>query len=132
MDDAKRRDLGLLILRVGMGGMFVGHGLPKMLGGPERWAALGRNMTHFGIDFAPTFWGFMASFAELGGGVMLALGVAFRPACALLLATMVVASTKHLVGGDGFGKASHAIEAAIVFLSLLLIGSGRYAFRPRR
>jgi putative oxidoreductase len=126
MDESKRRDLGLLLLRVGIGGMFVGHGLPKMLGGPKRWAALGKAMENLGIDFAPMLWGFMAAFAELGGGVLLALGVMFRPACALLLCTMVVAATRHLVNGDGFGRSSHAIEAAILFAALLLIGAGRY------
>ena len=42
---------------------------------------------------------------------------------------MIVASTRHLVAGDGFGKSSHAIEAAILFLSLLWIGPGRYRLR---
>ena len=122
----RQRDLGLLLLRVGIGAMFVGHGWPKMIGGPAKWEALGRAMEVFGIGFAPVFWGFMAAFAELGGGVLLALGIAFRPACALLLSTMIVASARHLTQGDGFGKASHAIEAAILFLSLLWIGPGAY------
>jgi putative oxidoreductase len=71
----------------------------------------------------------MAAFAELGGGLLLALGVAFRPACALLLCTMIVASARHLSQGDGFGKSSHAIEAGILFLSLLLIGPGAYRLK---
>lgn len=120
------RDLGLLLLRLGLGGMFVYHGLPKLLGGPARWEALGRATRAFGIDFAPTFFGFMAAVAEAGGGLCLALGLLFRPALAMLVSTMVVAAAFHLDRGDGFGKASHAIEAAIVFASMLLIGPGRY------
>jgi putative oxidoreductase len=125
----RQRDLGLLVLRVGIGVMFMAHGWPKMAGGPEKWAALGSAMDTLGIGFAPAFWGFMAALAELVGGLLLALGVAFRPACALLLCTMIVASTKHLAAGDGFGKSSHAIEAGILFLSLLLIGPGAYRVR---
>lgn len=129
MDEAKRRDLGLLVLRVGIGAMFMGHGWPKLIGGPERWTALGKAMANLGIDFAPTFWGFAAAISEFGGGLLLATGLLFRPACALLLCTMSVASTKHLTGGDSFGQASHAIEAAILFFALLLIGPGRYRLR---
>lgn len=129
MDEGKHRDLGLLVLRVGMGAMFIGHGLPKLLGGPKRWTQVGEAMGSLGIDFAPTFWGFAAAISEFGGGLLLAAGIQFRAACALLLCTMLVASTKHVIGGDGFGKSSHAIEAAILFLSLIFIGPGRYRLR---
>lgn len=127
-----RRDLGLLLLRVGLGGMFVYHGLPKLLGGPARWEALGRATRALGLDFAPTAFGFMAAVAEAGGGLCLALGVLFRPALALLVCTMLVAASFHLDRGDGFGKASHAIEAAIVFACLILIGPGRYVASFKR
>lgn len=128
----RQRDLGLLLLRVGIGAMFMAHGWPKMIGGPAKWESIGSATQVFGLAFAPLFWGFMAALAELGGGLLLALGIAFRPACALLLCTMVVASAKHLSQGDGFGKASHAIEAAILFLSLLLIGPGAYRLKGFR
>jgi putative oxidoreductase len=49
----------------------------------------------------------------------------------MLLATMVVASVMHLQDGDGFTKSSHAIEAAIVFAALILIGPGRFAVQRR-
>lgn len=128
----KHRDLGLLILRVGMGAMFVSHGLPKLLGGVARWESLGRAMQHLGIDFAPVFWGFMAGFAETVGGIALAAGLAFRPACALLTFTMLVAVTKHFAQGDDFARASHAIEAGILFVSLFLIGPGAWRLRLQR
>jgi len=120
------------VLRVGIGAMFMAHGWPKMAGGPAKWEALGEAVAVFGIGFAPVFWGFMAAFAELVGGLLLALGVAFRPACALLLSTMIVASARHIAQGDGFGKASHAIEAGILFFSLLLIGPGAYCLKGLR
>ena len=31
----KYRDIGLLFLRIGIGVMFIMHGLPKLIGGPE-------------------------------------------------------------------------------------------------
>jgi putative oxidoreductase len=123
----KYKNIGLLILRLGIGGMFIFHGAPKFFGGPERWENLGAAMAVFGIRFAPTVWGFMAAFAEFAGGICVILGFFFRPACMLLTLTMIVAATKLLNGGEGLGRAAHAIEDGIVFLSLIFIGPGKYS-----
>ncbi|MBM4362370.1 MAG: DoxX family protein [Deltaproteobacteria bacterium] len=126
-----RRDLGLLVLGRGIGGMFVAHGLPKLTGGPARWHALGENMRHLGVDFAPSVWGLAAALAEGLGGLCLAAGVAFRPAAAALTSTMIVAATSHLAKGDPFVKTSHSVEAGILFASLVLIGPGELRLRRR-
>lgn len=120
-------DFGLLLLRAGIGVMFILHGLPKLMGGPEKWTQIGQTMDLVGIDQAPAFWGFMAGFAEVVGGFLLAMGFLFRSACILLLITMIIATTRHVVAGDGFGGYSHATEAAILFFSLLFIGPGKYS-----
>lgn len=121
------RDLGLLILRIGIGVMFMIHGWPKIAGGMEMWTGLGGSMSNLGIEFAPAFWGFMAAFAEFFGGLLLAWGLFFRVTNLLLVFTMIVAALVHLKGEDGFGGASHAIEAGILFFSFLFIGPGRYS-----
>ena len=126
------RDVGLLVLRVGLGAMFIGHGLPKLLGGPDGWTRLGRTMEIFGIDQAHLFFGFMAAFSESVGGLCLVLGLAVRPAAGLLLCTMIVAAAKHITAGDGFGGSSHAVEDGIVFLALLFMGGGRYTLDRSR
>ncbi|PTX18996.1 putative oxidoreductase [Pontibacter mucosus] len=123
----KTKNFGLLLLRVGIGVMFILHGWPKMAGGMARWEAIGQNMQLLGIDFMPVFWGLMAAVAEVVGGGLLVLGFLFRPACALLLITMLVATLRHVAGGDGFGGYSHSLEAAILFASLLFIGPGKYS-----
>ena len=123
----KYRDSGLLILRVGIGIMFMGHGYPKVLGGPEKWASLGGAMKSFGIDFFPTFWGSLAAFAELVGGALLAIGFLTRPACFFLLITMIVAAAMHISKGHPFMKYAHSVEASILFLSLIFIGPGKYS-----
>jgi putative oxidoreductase len=119
-------DAGLLVLRLGIGTMFIVHGAPKLLDGPDRWERLGESMTNLGISFAPTFWGFMAAVSECVGGALMILGIVFRQAMAFMLVTMAVATVHHFAGGDSIGRASHAIEAGFVFLSLLIIGPGRY------
>lgn len=123
----KYRDFGLLVLRVGLGALFLWHGAPKLLGGPEKWEKLGAAMSHVGVHAVPVFWGFMAGFSEFFGGLGLILGFFFRPACILLTTTMAVAASMHLGKGEGLQAASHAIEDGIVFLSLLFIGPGKYS-----
>lgn len=121
-------DIGLLVLRIGLGAMFVfHHGLPKVLGGPERWEKIGAAAGNFGIHFAPMFWGFMAMVAEFGGGVCLMLGLLFRPSAALLVINMIVAAASHIARGEGLPGADHAIEVGIVFLALAFIGPGKYS-----
>lgn len=123
----KYKDHGLLIMRVGLGLMFIGHGWPKLVGGPEKWAKVGKAMGDLGIDFAPAFWGFMAAIAETFGGLLLALGLGTRAALFLLAFTMMVAAIKHLSAGDSFGKWSHSVEACITFVGLFFIGPGRFS-----
>lgn len=126
--ESKYRDHGLLILRIGIGLMFlIAHGWKKMEGGPELWSQIGGAMGNLGITFAPTFWGFMASFTESFGALFFALGLFFRPVSAALFFTMAIAGLFHLMKGDGLGIASHAIEAAIVFFACIFIGPGRFS-----
>lgn len=121
------RDAGLLVLRVGLGVMFMLHGWGKISGGMEMWEKLGGAMANLGITFMPAFWGFMAAFAEFGGGLMLALGLLTRVAGFLMFFTMIVAVTVHVSKGDDMGGWSHAAEAGIVFFSLILIGPGAFS-----
>jgi putative oxidoreductase len=120
----KYRDVGLLLLRVGLGIAFICHGWPKLAGGAKTWEMLGNAA---GTP-APVVMGFIAGLIELGGGLLLALGLFFRPAAALLFLQMLVALFRvHLPHGDPFNTYSHALEDAIVFLSLILIGPGKYS-----
>jgi putative oxidoreductase len=123
----KHRDVGLLILRIGIGAMFIYHGAPKIFGGHQMWTNVGLiAMPGLGIKFAPAFWGFMAAFSEFAGGILIILGLFFRIACSLLLITMGVATHLQLTSA-GMLAASQPIEDGILFLSLLIIGPGRYS-----
>lgn len=130
-DRDKFTDAGLALLRVGLGAMFIAHGLPKLAGGPPLWAQLGGAMQHLGVTFAPAAWGLAAALAESLGGLALAAGLGTRLAAAALLATMIVASIMHLAQGEGFTGASHAMEDGIAFLALLVAGAGRHSLDHR-
>ena len=111
---------GLLLLRLGIGLMFVVvHGWPKISGGVETWERLGLNV---GITLVPAFWGFLAAASEFVGGLCLITGILFRPACALLAATMAGAVIYNFRLGQGL--ASHPFEIGLLFVSLFWIGPG--------
>ena len=120
------RNIGLLILRIGLGIMFILHGYPKMFGGPDTWVQVGMATQYLGIDFAPMFFGFMAGVVEFFGGIFLLAGLFFTPTVSFLFVVMLVATAKHIGAADGFVSTSHSIEMAIVFLALLFIGPGKY------
>ena len=118
---------GLLIMRIGLGVMMITHGYPKLMGGPEKWNKLGGAMTNLGVHSHHTFWGFMAGAAEGIGGLLVLLGLFFRPSCMLIIFTMIVAAAKHIADGDGLGGAGHAIELAFTFIGLMFVGPGKYS-----
>jgi putative oxidoreductase len=107
--------------------MMMMHGYPKLSGGVEKWTKLGTSIEVIGIHFVPIFWGFMAAITESVGGLFMLLGLFFRPTMFFLLFTMIVATAKHLSGGDTIMDASHAIELGVLFLSLFIIGPGKYS-----
>jgi putative oxidoreductase len=120
-------NIALLVLRVGIGISFVFvYGYEKILGGTDTWAGLGSNMAVLGITFWPVVWGFMAAAAEFVGGILLMLGLAFRPALVLLSGTMIVAAIGHTFG-DISGGPWHATEMLTVFITLLITGPGAYS-----
>jgi putative oxidoreductase len=125
----KTQNIGLLILRVGIGIMFILHGYPKIIAGPEMWGKLGQSMALLGVTYQPQFWGCMAAVSEFFGGICLVTGLFFRPLCSLLTFTMFVATMLLFHQGQGFNAASHPLEDAIVFVSLLIIGPGTYTMQ---
>jgi putative oxidoreductase len=124
----KYRDYGLLLLRAGIGLMFVTiHGFPHISGGVQTWAGLGKTFNSLvGISFIPVFWGFMAAISEFVGGMCLVAGVLFRLACALIFVTMLIAVVMNLRGGYGFSGGSQALELGVICLSLILTGPGKF------
>lgn len=121
-------DLGLLIIRLGLGISFIFiHGLPKIKGGPELWLRLGKSMSNLGINFLPEFWGFMSAFSEFVIPVFIITGLFFRPALLLIAFTMFVAMLLHLTNMDPWLKVAYPMELLFVFAGLFLIGPGRFS-----
>ena len=94
------RDLGLLALRVGVGGTLVAHGAQKLFGwfgggGPDQTGAMFEQ-----IGFRPGRpHAVAAGVNEAGGGALLVLGLGTPGASAAVAATMLVASSMHIDSG---------------------------------
>lgn len=121
------RDLGLLFLRLGLGVMMIFHGWPKLAGGLHKWEDVGEAMGVLGIHFLPGMWGFFAAVAETLGGLLVALGAAFRPATILLTCNFIVATAMVYQTKGAFIDWSRPAEMLILFFSLIFIGAGKYS-----
>lgn len=131
-----QKDLGLLILRVGIGAMFILHGIPKLIGGPAGWEGLAQH----GLPFLPEgfisiAFGFAAMATELVGGLLLALGKFHRIVCAGLAGVMLVAFTTKIGSVTGIGnfakEAGWPLELLIVFVALYFMGPGKFTVGKR-
>lgn len=123
----RQRDLGLFLLRVSVGVIMIIHGVPKFLGGTEILKEVGLAMGHLGVTFIPVFWGFMAAFSEVLGGLLLIVGFLFRPACFFLGFTMVIATLLNYSDESNFGSVAYSLTMTFLFFSLIFIGPGRYS-----
>lgn len=127
----KFKNTGLLLIRLGLGILFILHGYPKLLGGPELWTGVGGAMGNLGITFMPMLWGLLAAMAETIGGICLLFGLFFRPMAIAMAFTMVVAALSHIERGQGLAGASHALEMCTVFIGLAFVGPGKYSIDKR-
>jgi len=123
----KYKNYGLLILRVGLGIMFIYHGFPKLSGGPAKWEPLGMAMGSVGVHFLPMLWGFLSAVTETIGGLLMIPGLFFRPVCVLMLLNLIIAAFFTFSQSGSFSDATHAIEDAITFAGLLFLGPGLYS-----
>jgi putative oxidoreductase len=121
------KDTALLIARFVVGAFFIFvHGYPKLGGGPERWEKLGSALSTLGIhDFHMDF-GFLAGLFEFIGGILIVLGLWFRPASLAIFMVLLVASARNLLT-DGWFAAAHPIEVMMLMLVFAFVGPGRYS-----
>jgi putative oxidoreductase len=125
------QDLGLLVLRVGVGLMFLLlHGLPRLVE-PESWARVGRAVSYLGIDFGHQLWGFAAVLSLTLGALCLILGFAHRPAALALTVTMAVAAIWRHYPFAGWSASSYAVSMMIVCLGLVFTGPGRLSLQGK-
>jgi putative oxidoreductase len=128
-------DLGLVLLRFAVGGVFLAHGAQKVFGlwGGPGIAGFAQYLQGFGYTNTTTL-AWVNGVGELVGGAFVVLGL-FTPAAAAGLLAIMINSTLLKAATGGFFIASpagaNAVELDVVLglaaAALVLTGAGRIA-----
>ncbi|MBZ9557912.1 MULTISPECIES: DoxX family protein [unclassified Modicisalibacter] len=124
--------LGKLLLRLGVGGLILLHGIAKLLN-PGTLSWIGGLVADHGL---PTFLAYGVLLGEVVGPVMAILGWQTRIAGALMAGNMLVAialvHTGQLLALTDRGGWALELQGMFLIgaLTLIFLGSGRMAVRP--
>src|SRR5688500_13167407 len=89
-------DTGLLIVRVVIGLLVVGHGAQKLFGWHRGYGLRGTGAYLAGLGYRPgVLFALIAGLSEFGGGALLALGLATPVAAVLVVAVMINVASGH-------------------------------------
>ncbi|HEU4396589.1 MAG TPA: DoxX family protein [Actinomycetota bacterium] len=124
-------DLGLLILRLVFGALFIGHGTQKLFGwfGGHGPSGTGGFLRSLGFQPGRQF-AVVNGLAEAGGGLLLGLGLLTPLAAAAIIGVMVTATIAvHVPNGiwNQNGGVEFTITNAAIAQALAFVGPGAYS-----
>jgi len=122
------KDWSMMFLRLVVGFVFVFHGVGKFAG-DSTIAGFAQGLDSMGVPL-PLLNAYLATAAELGGGLMLMLGLGARAATIPIIFTMLVAiGLVH--GKNGFSMAESGFEYNLVLIAgalpILRNGAGLFS-----
>ncbi|MCB6182496.1 DoxX family protein [Leeia sp. TBRC 13508] len=129
MIDTRTAPYAAFVLRLALGTMFIAHALLKIMvftlpGTAQFFASVG----------FPGWLAYPTAFAELGGGLLLIVGVYPRLVAGALIPLLIGATTVHLGNGWSFTNANGGWEYPVFLVAAalvqLLIGDGAFALKP--
>ena len=130
------QDLGLLLLRVALGVVFIAHGLQKAFGwwGGEGLDGFKAALIEAGYQHAELLT-YVAAGAQIAAGVLLVLGlftpVAAAGALAFLVNSVLVTFSAQREDGGLFvlgSDAEYLLVLTALAAAIILVGPGRYGF----
>ena len=116
------KDYSILVLRLGIGGVFIGHGYLKLTGLQQFAGFLEKTGTPFVDIMAPA-----VAAIEFLGGIAILLGTSTRVAALLLIAVMVVAMVTVTLPRGFAGGYDLNLALLAGLLCLLFGGPGKFA-----
>jgi putative oxidoreductase len=126
-------DFGPLILRLGLAGVFIAHGLPKLNPNSDMKGIPGVTgfFNQLGIPF-PGFFAWVVGLLEVIGPALLVLGLGTRIigfALAINMAVAIYAAKIKMMKAGFTGQGGWEFEFALLFSSIALAftGAGRYS-----
>jgi len=124
-----------LPLRIGLGSIFIAHGLQKVFGlfGGHDIKAFAEMLTGLGFS-PPLFWANVAGYTELIGGICILLGIGTTIASAMIFVYMCIATYKvHLAKGFFMSNGGYEYNLLImvVCIALMMVGGGNLSFTKK-
>lgn len=118
--------IGRLLLRLSVGGLFIGHGTQKLFGWFSGHGLQATAETFEQLGLRPGKANAIAAgTAEAGGGALLAAGLATPLAASALTATMLTAiETVHAKNGPWASKGGYEYNVVLIAATLLLVEAG--------
>lgn len=124
-NDLRNQDLALLLLRLVGGGFMLTHGWPKLM-------KLVSGNFKFGdpIGLGPEVSLVLTVFAEFVCAILIMIGFKGRVASVFLMFTMLVAAL-IVHGDDPWGKKEFPLLFFTIYLTIFLMGTGKYSIDKR-
>jgi putative oxidoreductase len=124
-------NIGLLLIRLVIGVIFIGHGSQKLFGSFGGYGLKGTGGWFESIGMKPgVTMALMAGLTEFIGGILFALGLLTPLGGIMIAATMVMAIAK-VHGPNGLWSTSNGYEYNLtliaVTIGIALVGPGQYA-----
>jgi putative oxidoreductase len=118
--------IGRLIVRLVVGGLFIGHGTQKLFGWFDGPGPDGTEQMMHGLDMHPARSNALAAGAtETAGGALLAAGLATPLAAAGLIGIMITAIRKvHAANGPWNTKGGYEYNLVLIATLLALVDGG--------
>lgn len=110
--------LGLLVLRVVLGVIMIGHGCGKVFGGLHHHAEVVHSL---GL---PAWLGYVSSFVEFFGGILLVVGFVTRCAAIAVCINMLVAVFKVHFHNGLLGQGGYQFPLSLAAMAFALIFTG--------
>lgn len=123
LGDHLSSDFGLLLLRLGVAGFMLVHGIQKLQ--MVASGAASQFLDPIGIGAVPSIW--LAIFAEVGCSLLILVGFCTRLASAALVINMGVAVFFHVQGGQPWAATELAAIYLLIYAALFFLGAGKFS-----